>query len=61
MPEGVAEVQQGPIAALPFIPSNDLCLDLTGTADGMRQRLRLTRQQSIDIQLQLVEKGRIVD
>ena len=61
MAEGMAQVQQGAVAVFTLILADDIRLDLTGAADGMDQRLGAAGEQPVDIDLQPVKEGGIVD
>ena len=61
MPERMAEVELGAPAALALVGGDDLRLDLAGALHGVRQRVRILREQRVEMTLEPVEKRRIGD
>ena len=59
--ERMAEIQERPFSLLAFVAAHDRRLDLAGTADDVRERRRLTREQGIQVRLQPREQRRIAD
>ena len=59
--DGVAEVQDGPQAALGFVLPNDFSLDLAAAGDDRRQGTHVATEQFGQLTLQLLEQPRIVD
>ena len=61
MAEGVAEVQQRPLALLALVPADDRRLDLAGAQDHVRQRLGSLVEQLREVLLEPAEQLGIAD
>ena len=61
MAEGMAEIQDGADVAFAFVARHHGRLDGAGSADGMRQRLRIAARQADNMDFQPVEQQRIPD
>ena len=61
MPEGVAEVEQGALAALVLIVLDDGRLDFAGAADDVREGEGIAREQRLRMCLHPLEDGPIPD
>jgi hypothetical protein len=61
MTEGMAQIEQGAHAALPFVGGDDFGLVAARTFDGIDQRRRLARQQPVNIFFEPEKKFRIAN
>src|SRR5690606_33199839 len=61
MAEGMAEIERGANAGLPFISCHYRSLGGARTVDGLGKRLRIERKQPLHVRLEPSQKGLVAD